>query len=108
MKIKHILLTRTFLVVSCTAFAQKFTFGSFNVRFANTTDTGNLWEDRKEVAANLLRFHQFDVFGTQEAKKNQIDDLSGFLPEYAHYGKGRDDGKEGGEHSSIFYLERQV
>ena len=104
MKIKYLVLSALFLIVSCTAFAQEFTFGSFNVRFSNTTDTGNLWEDRKEVAANLLRFHQFDVFGTQEARKNQIDDLSSFLPEYAHYGKGRDDGKEGGEHSTIFYL----
>jgi endonuclease/exonuclease/phosphatase family metal-dependent hydrolase len=53
--------------------------------------------------ANLIRYHDFDVFGVQEALKNQLNDISAALPEYAIYGKGRDDGKEGGEHSSIYY-----
>ncbi|MET3112468.1 endonuclease/exonuclease/phosphatase family metal-dependent hydrolase [Pedobacter sp. CG_S7] len=107
MKMKQFTLAALFLIISCTAFAQEFTIGSFNVRNDNRGDVGNLWEQRSEVAANLLRFHQFDVFGTQEGKKNQIDDLNSLLPEYAHYGLGRDDGKEGGEHSSIFYLKNK-
>jgi len=107
MKMKQFTLAALFLIISCTAFAQEFTIGSFNVRNDNRGDVGNLWEQRSEVAANLMRFHQFDIFGTQEGKKNQIDDLNSFLPEYAHYGLGRDDGKEGGEHSSIFYLKNK-
>ena len=107
MKMKQFTLAALFLIISCTAFAQEFTIGSFNVRNDNRGDVGNLWEQRSEVAANLMRFHQFDVFGTQEGKKNQIDDLNSFLPEYAHYGVGRDDGKVGGEHSSIFYLKNK-
>lgn len=83
--------------------AQKITIGSFNVRFDNPGDTGNLWKDRAPVVANLIRFHDFDVLGVQEALKNQLADISASLPTYARYGKGRDDGKDGGEHAAIFY-----
>jgi endonuclease/exonuclease/phosphatase family metal-dependent hydrolase len=103
MKIKCLLCIALMFAVNAVATAQQFTVGSFNVRNDNPGDLGNLWSQRKEVAANLLRFHQFDVFGTQEGKKNQIDDLSQLLPEYAQYGRGRDDGRSAGEHSSVFY-----
>ncbi|MBB2148679.1 endonuclease [Pedobacter sp. LMG 31462] len=84
-------------------FAQKMVVGTYNLRNDNRGDVGNLWEQRAPVVANLLRFHQYDIFGIQEGFKNQLDDLSKSLPEFEHYGLGRDDGKEGGEHSSIFY-----
>ncbi|NRF41497.1 endonuclease/exonuclease/phosphatase family protein [Pedobacter foliorum] len=103
MKIRQIILSIFLVVISANAFAQKFTVGSFNIRYDNAGDEGNRWSQRAPVAANLLRFHDFDVFGIQEGLKNQIDDLSKLLPEYAHYGLGRDDGKDAGEHSSIFY-----
>jgi endonuclease/exonuclease/phosphatase family metal-dependent hydrolase len=103
MKIKYALCIALMFVINAVAMAQQFTVGSFNVRNDNPGDLGNLWSQRKEVVANLLRFHKFDVFGTQEGKKNQIDDLCQLLPEYAQYGRGRDDGRSAGEHSSIFY-----
>jgi endonuclease/exonuclease/phosphatase family metal-dependent hydrolase len=84
--------------------AQQFTIGTFNLRYANTVDTGNLWPQRLPVVANLIRFHQFDIFGTQEVLINQLKDLKTALPQYEYYGKGRDDGKQAGEHSSIFFL----
>ena len=103
MKIRQIILSVFLVVLSISASAQKFTIGSFNVRYDNAGDEGNRWSQRAPVAANLLRFHEFDIFGIQEGLKNQVDDLSRLLPEYAHYGLGRDDGKDAGEHSSIFY-----
>nr|WP_198160762.1 endonuclease/exonuclease/phosphatase family protein [Pedobacter panaciterrae] len=103
MKIRQIIFSIFLVVISTSAFAQKFTVGSFNIRYDNAGDEGNRWSQRAPVAANLLRFHEFDIFGIQEGLKNQIDDLSKLLPEYAHYGLGRDDGKDAGEHSSIFY-----
>jgi len=103
MNIKHLILSTFFIGFSLTAFAQQLTVGSFNLRYDNGGDEGNRWEKRGPVAANLIRFHQFDVFGTQEGLKNQISDLDGLLPEFVHYGSGRDDGKDGGEHSAIFY-----
>ena len=83
--------------------AQKITIGTFNIRYDNPRDTGNLWVDRAPIVSNLIRFHDFDILGVQEALKNQLDDIATALPEYARYGKGRDDGKDAGEHSAIFY-----
>ena len=83
--------------------AQQITVGTFNIRFDNPRDSGNLWVDRAPVVANLIRFHGFDVLGIQEGLKNQLDDISNALPEYSRYGKGRDDGKDAGEHSAIFF-----
>jgi hypothetical protein len=42
-------------------------------------------------------------FGTQEAKYHQLVELTDSLPGYKWVGAGRDDGKQGGEHSAIFY-----
>jgi endonuclease/exonuclease/phosphatase family metal-dependent hydrolase len=83
--------------------AQQITIGTFNIRFDNPRDTGNLWVNRAPVVSNLIRFHGFDVLGVQEGLKNQLDDISAALPEYDRYGKGRDDGKDAGEHSAILY-----
>ncbi|RZK75683.1 MAG: endonuclease/exonuclease/phosphatase family protein [Pedobacter sp.] len=83
--------------------AQQITIGTFNIRFDNPRDSGNLWVDRAPVVSNLIRFHKFDILGVQEALKNQLTDIKTALPEYEVYGKGRDDGQEGGEHSAIFY-----
>ncbi|MFC4210922.1 endonuclease/exonuclease/phosphatase family protein [Pedobacter lithocola] len=94
-----VLLCMTFTAIK----AQNLTIGTFNIRFDNPRDSGNLWVNRAPIVANLIRFHQFDVLGVQEGLKNQLDDISTALPEYARYGKGRDDGKDAGEHSAIYY-----
>ncbi|MGJ7030363.1 endonuclease/exonuclease/phosphatase family protein [Niabella hirudinis] len=85
------------------AAAQQLKVATFNIRMETSADQGNLWTDRATPVANLIRYHDFDVFGTQEGFKNQLDDISERLPGYARYGKGRDDGGDKGEHSAIFY-----
>jgi endonuclease/exonuclease/phosphatase family metal-dependent hydrolase len=82
---------------------QTLNIATFNVRYANPRDSGNLWVDRAPVVAALIRFHEFDIFGTQEGLKNQLDDMANALPDYAWYGKGRDDGNIKGEFSAIYY-----
>lgn len=82
--------------------AQQITIASFNLRYDNPRDSGNLWKDRVGAVTALIRFHGFDVFGIQEGLKNQLDDIIKVLPEYTYYGVGRDDGKEKGEHSAVF------
>ncbi len=100
----HIRVAVIFLCLcAVNAHAQKITIGTFNIRYANPRDTGNLWIDRAPIVSNLIRFHEFDVLGVQEGLLNQLDDISKALPEYTRYGKGRDDGKDAGEHSAIFY-----
>ena len=86
-------------------FAQKLIVATYNVRYDNRGDSvaGNGWKQRCPVIADLIRFHDFDIFGTQEAKFNQLQDMQDLLKGYARIGIGRDDGKEAGEFSAIFY-----
>lgn len=101
---KKTIITATLLLFFCVqTFAQKLIIGTYNLRNDNKGDVGNLWVQRAPIVANLLRFHQYDIFGIQEGFKNQVEDINKALPEFAHYGLGRDDGKDGGEHSTIFY-----
>jgi endonuclease/exonuclease/phosphatase family metal-dependent hydrolase len=83
--------------------AQTLIVGTFNLRYDNPRDTGNLWVNRAPIVASLIDFHEFDVFGTQEGLRNQLDDIKNALPNYTYYGAGRDDGQAKGEHSAIFY-----
>lgn len=76
---------------------------TFNIRYDNPRDTGNLWKDRKGPVSSLIKYHNFDVFGVQEALKNQLDDLQTSLKGFVFHGVGRDDGVSAGEHSAIFY-----
>lgn len=78
------------------------TIATYNLRFNNPNDAINAWPNRKEDVKALIRFHDFDIFGTEEGLIDQIRDLAE-MTEYAYTGKGRDDGKEAGEHSAIFY-----
>lgn len=84
-------------------YGQSFTIASYNIRLRTQVDTGNLWMDRKDKVGNLIKYHDFDIFGVQEAFKDQMNDLQKMLPKYAYVGVGRDDGKDKGEHSAIFY-----
>lgn len=93
------------LFVTTASFAQKtatINVASYNLRYNTPNDGVNAWPNRKENVKGLIRFHEFDIFGVQEALVGQLKDVAE-LPEFAYYGKGRDDGKEGGEHSAIFY-----
>ena len=103
MLLKKIFLSLTAIVFITIANGQTLTVGTFNVRYDNPNDTGNLWVNRAPVAAALIQFHDFDVLGTQEGLRNQLDDLKAAMPGYTYYGIGRDDGKAKGEHSAIFY-----
>ena len=76
---------------------------SFNIRYNNPNDGEHAWPNRKENVANLIRFHQADLIGMQEALRGQIDDLQQLLPAYSWIGVGRDDGENVGEFSPIFY-----
>jgi endonuclease/exonuclease/phosphatase family metal-dependent hydrolase len=103
MKLKIWIIAALICSITQVVNAQQITVGTFNIRFDNPRDSGKLWVNRAPVVSNLIRFHGFDVLGIQEGLKNQLDDMSAALPEYGRYGKGRDDGKDGGEHSAIFY-----
>lgn len=100
-----ILITSLFLCLSILAMAQKpqtINVATYNVRYDTPNDGPNAWPNRKENVKALIRFHEWDIFGTQEGLRHQMNGIAE-LEEFAFVGKGRDDGKEAGEHSAIFY-----
>ena len=91
------------LLAPLLAFAQvDLNVATYNLRYDNPNDGKNVWPARRDAMRALVRYHEFDLWGTQEGLTNQLNDL-GALNEYAHVGVGRDDGKDAGEHSAIFY-----
>jgi endonuclease/exonuclease/phosphatase family metal-dependent hydrolase len=86
-----------------TLLGQNINFMTFNIRYNTERDGINKWDNRKDHAAEMVKFYDVDFCGMQEALIGQINDLQARLPEYEHFGLGRDDGKEKGEFSPIFY-----
>ena len=76
---------------------------SFNIRMSTKSDRANWWEYRKDLAANVIKFYDVDMFGAQEVLHNQLTDLLDRLPDYGYVGVGREDGKTKGEYSPILY-----
>jgi endonuclease/exonuclease/phosphatase family metal-dependent hydrolase len=76
---------------------------SYNIRYLNKSDSINVWDNRKDKVAGLIKYHQADLIGVQEAVLSQMKDLEARLPGFAWYGVGRMDGKEDGEFSAIYY-----
>jgi endonuclease/exonuclease/phosphatase family metal-dependent hydrolase len=96
----------TFLVFLAFQFslpAQEVNVMTFNIRYNTSADDLDAWPYRKDKVASQILFHEVQLLGVQEALHNQIMDLKERLPKFKYTGVGRDDGKEKGEYSAIFY-----
>ncbi len=80
---------------------------TFNIRYGTANDGPNHWDHRKDAVAQVLRDHQPEIVGIQEALRFQLDFLRERLPYYGEVGVGRDDGKEKGEYAPILYDTRR-
>ncbi|MDR2556187.1 MAG: endonuclease, partial [Bacteroidales bacterium] len=78
-----------------------FIAATYNIRYLNETDNAT-WKERFKHITELIEYHEFDLFGTQEGLPEQLADLKAALPQFDFYGQGRDGNGEG-EHSAIFY-----
>ncbi len=81
---------------------------SYNIRYDNPDDGINAWGKRKENVASLIRFYQADLIGLQEVLYKQLTYLEQQLAGYGRIGVGRDDGKQQGEFSPIFYAKEKL
>lgn len=92
-------------LVTISSATTRFNAATFNLRNSHNDDAkhGNGWAVRCPVIAQIIQFHDFDIFGTQEGYVEQLQDLKALLPGYEYIGVARDDGKLEGEHSAIFY-----
>ena len=108
MKLRNLLFIVLAAIVFCNCQSYQptsLTVASYNLRNANGSDSarGNGWGQRYPVIAQIVQYHDFDIFGTQECFLHQLKDMKEALPGYDYIGVGRDDGKDKGEHSAIFY-----
>ncbi len=93
------------IVASLQISAQQMLVGSYNIRYKNANDSinGEVWTKRCQVICDQVNFMAPDLFGAQEVLWGQLQDMLAQLDGYDYIGIGRDDGKRGGEHESIFY-----
>lgn len=90
------------------ATAQKMDVLTYNIRYDNPRDSINNWDNRKEFLIAQLIFHEPVIFGTQEGLLHQLQDIKSGLDGYTFFGCGRDDGREAGEFSAIFYDQNKL
>ena len=92
-------------IIIQTVQSQDLNIATYNIRNENRGDSlqGNAWSKRLPVICELVRYHDFDVWGAQEVLHKQMIDVQKILNDYNHVGVGRDDGVTKGEYASIFY-----
>jgi len=90
-------------LIPVSLFSQEMNVISFNIRYNTPNDGENAWPYRTEMVTDLLKFHNADIFGLQEALHGQIQDVQKNMKDYDWFGVGRDDGKKAGEFSPVFY-----
>lgn len=85
------------------AAAQDLRLMTYNIKYDNTQDTVNNWNDRKEALVQLLKHYGASFIGTQEVLHRQLTYIDSSLTNFAYIGVGREDGKQKGEYSPIHY-----
>lgn len=85
--------------------AQSLRVMSFNIRYNNPNDGYNAWPHRQQMVESMIRFHQADLIGIQEAVESQMADLDKMLPDYGYLGEIRD---TDGEYAAIFYRKSRL
>ncbi|MBD0776700.1 endonuclease/exonuclease/phosphatase family protein [Maribacter sp. ANRC-HE7] len=76
---------------------------TYNIKYDNTKDTVNNWNDRKESMIKLIRHYDPAVVGMQEVLHRQITYIDSALTDFSYIGVGRNDGQQKGEYSPIIY-----
>ena len=102
---KRLLTLTIFAFATLSVMAQPLNVGSYNIRMHSKVDykNGDGWTERREVMCDLVAYTAFDIFGSQEVCHDQLEYMLSRLPEYDYIGVARDDGKQKGEYSPVFY-----
>lgn len=95
------------MMVTSQAFAQNLKVMTYNIRFATESDGINAWSKRKDKVFDLLKRHDPDILGLQEALQGQITDILANVKGRDFVGVGRDDGKTSGEYSPILFKKKR-
>lgn len=94
--------------VGCSPKAE-FNVASFNIRYDAAADAkqGDGWNERKGDVAQVVLTHDFDIVGTQEGTKKQIEDMKQMLPDYDCTGHPYG-GKSGKSHTATIFYKREM
>jgi endonuclease/exonuclease/phosphatase family metal-dependent hydrolase len=79
---------------------------TYNLRVAAPREGEPSWTARRDAVASVIRFHNPDVVGVQEALPDMLADLEERLPGYEWVGTGREAGAD--EHCALFYRPDRV
>lgn len=90
------------LLLTLAAGAEPLRVMTYNIRFPNREDGVNYWDNRRDVAIQMLRQASPDLIGAQELFFRQGDDIVSALPEYVWLGNSRE-GVHRGEYMGIFF-----
>ena len=101
--IVNFLLLLIFLLISNCSDYKKVKIISLNIRCENKNDGINNWNNRKTNLASFLRTETPDIICMQEVVLSQLKFIKTLLPKYHGVGVGRNDGKDDGEHTPIFF-----
>ncbi len=75
---------------------------AYNIRYPEKRDGANYWDNRRDVAMEMLRRYSPDLIGTQELFFRQGEDIVTALPEYVWLGTARY-GIHTNEYMGIFF-----
>lgn len=103
MRINLIILGLLFSLLANSQLQAQHKAMSYNIRYSTSNDGENAWDNRKEAVVALIKNYEPDFLGIQEGLASQVTFLNKNLADYKYTGVGRDDGKEKGEFSAIFY-----
>ncbi len=108
---KKLLLLLLVVIFLTSGFAQteNIKVMTYNIRcgFCEDSSSVNNWSKRKYLVAYIIKNHNPDLIGLQEAEMFQVKELIEMLDEYDWYGVSREDGKEGGESTAILYRKKR-
>lgn len=96
------------LLAAAAGYGQPLRVMTYNIRYDNPGDGVNAWDNRKELLFAQVREAVPDVLGIQEGLAGQVRDLGSAFAGYRYTGVGRDDGRDKGEFSAIFYDRKRL
>lgn len=97
------IITLFLLILPTLLFSANIKVITFNIRYDNPADSIFSWKERKAMVFRMLDQEKPDILCTQEVLRNQAGDILTQIKRFDWFGVGRDDGKDAGEYSAIFF-----
>lgn len=101
--IKKILILALLIIVVNNTQAGVIKIMTYNIRLDIAVDGVNQWGRRINAVKLVINEQAADILCVQEALPNQIADIKKMMPGYNYVGVGREDGKQKGEFSAIYF-----